>query len=214
MKSRIAGGSTSKSGPEYAEQWRTLLSDIAAKRHTLLMELEDNDARRRELACAAANGQSEALKAAAVLAERCVSIHHELALLQIAEERAQTEIARFDQEATAKSRAAAIEVQRKRLLSRSRLVATIEDRLKDLASDLGELDQLSEEVSTSYYALGGERLIVAPLARSAVGSRLSEFSFGLGLEKWLPVACAATKAPPTSFRQIEIDAQEAYQILQ
>ena len=214
MKPRAQARLASKSSADTVMHWRALLGNITTRRRERLIELEENDVRRQELACDAAHGQDEALKAAAALAERAVSIQHELALLQIAEERSQSEMARLDREAATESRAVAIQKQRERLAGRSRLAARIEDRLKDLVVDLNELDRLSEEASTSYYALGGERLIIAPLARSAVGSRLSEFCFGLGMAQWLPVACSATKVPPTSFCQVEIEAQAAYQIPQ
>ena len=212
MKSRSQAKSTVKPEPESIEQWRAFLGDIAVQRSNRLTELDRGASRRRELACAAANGRDEALKAAADLAQRCDSIQHELALLQIAEERAQVEIARLDQEEAARSRATKIDDQQRRLAARSLLAETIENGIRGLAERLRELDRLSQEVSVAYFALGGERLVVAPLDRGAIGSRLSEFCFGLGLAQWLPVACSETKAPPQSFRQIECDAQAAYQI--
>lgn len=214
MKSRAQAKSPARSTPDGLEGWHAFLADLAAQRHERLSELEANGNQRRALACAAAAGQEDAIIAAAALAARSDSAQHELALLQIAEERAQAEIATLKAQEEARNRAAMIEDQQRRLAARVKLAGSIEVHLRELSAGIHELDRLSEEISAAHYALGGARQIVASLDRSAVGSRLSEFCFGLGMDRWLPVACAATKTPPSSFREIELDAQAAYQISQ
>lgn len=214
MRARSQAKGAAKPEPESIDQWQAFLGDIAMQRNVRLTELGINGGRRRDLAYAAATGREDAIKAAAMLAQRDAAIQHELALLQIAEERAQAEIVRLEQDEAARSRAERIEEQRCRLAARNLLAGSIERGLRELAERLHELDRLSQEVSAAYFALGGERLVVAPLDRGAIGSRLSEFCFGLGLARWLPVACAETKTPPGSFAEIESDAEAAYQIIQ
>ncbi len=212
MKSRTPLRKTAKPAPASLDDWRFLLADLAGQRSERVAELAASAARRRELAFAAAIGEDDAIATAAGLAQRDLAIEQELALLQLAEDRAQAEIAELEREAAAGRRAAEIAMLEDRLAARSRIAEALEGQLRDLARDLGEMDRLSQEIGIAYLALGGERLVVAPLDRGAVGSRLSEFCFGLGLASWLPVVCAETKAPPVSFAQGEAAAQAAYRI--
>lgn len=212
MKTRTPARKATKPTPASLDDWQALLADLAGQRSDRVAELATSAVRRRELAFAAAIGEEEAIASAAALGQRDAAIEQELALLQLAQDRAQSEIAQLELAAAAKRRAAEVTVLAERIAARGSLAAAVEGRLRELAEGLTELDRLSQEISRIYFALGGERLIVAPLDRGAVGSRLSEFCFGLGLSTWLPVACAETKMPPDSFAQGEAAAQAAYRI--
>ena len=116
-----------------------------------------------------------------------------------------TEKARRDQE---KERDAFAAMKLRRLA----VAAAVERQLRLLASNLAKLELLATDIEAAHRRLGGERLIVPPLSRSAMGSRISEFSAGLGLNAWLPVMCAEAKTPPGSLEETERLAHAEYRL--
>jgi hypothetical protein len=185
---------------------------IEAARAVLDQRNKANVERRSALVARLASGDTAALDEAKFTSEQNADIEARLHLTAEAKQLADAALARIELEKSERSRArerGGFEATKSRRLAVTRDVERI---LRNLATSLARLEMLAGDIEAMHRNLHGERLIVPPLSRSAVGSRISEFCAGLGLDAWLPVMCAETKSPPSSLEESERQAQAEYRL--
>jgi hypothetical protein len=185
---------------------------VEAKRVDLDERNKANAERRAMLVERLASGDISALDEARCTFDEKTTIETEQQLALDAKRRTDAGLQQIEREKSNQDREkerSAFEAMKSRRLAVAR---ALERQLRSLASNLAKLEMFAMEIEAAHRRLAGERLIVPPLSRSAIGSRISEFCTGLGLDAWLPVMCAETKSPPSSFEETERLAQAEYRL--
>jgi len=190
--------------------WLACAADLRSKQATLVAERAHLVTRRQMLALAAATGDSRAQKQIEQCAAREQALDLSTTSVAQALEHADLEIAAAEAALAMQVRVEAANDHERRLEARLVLVATIEERLQEIAPLLTTLGEATRAVTESHLALGGICRALPPLAPEAVGGRLSEFMVSLGFADWLPLARPEIRPALTSWVDAEALAQESY----
>ncbi|MDY0872518.1 hypothetical protein [Dongia rigui] len=192
--------------------WLSCAADLRAKQADQAAERADIAMRRQVLALAAATGDGRAQKRVEQLAARVQALDLSAANVAAALEHAGTAIAAAEADLAREARIEALARHEKRRTERLALIATIEQRLQEMAPLLDALGHSTHDLVASHAGLGGAAAPLPPLAFEAVGGRLAEFMTGIGFAQWLPLARPEIRPPLASWLEAEAAAQESYAI--
>jgi hypothetical protein len=192
--------------------WLACAADLRAKQSAQASERAHLVTRRQMLALAAATGDGRAEKRIEQLAAREQALDLSAANVAEALQRTETEIAAAEAALAAQARSAALAQYDQRCQDRLALVATLEQRLLEMAPLLRALSDSTRELIESHAALGGKSPPLPSLASEAVGGRLAEFMTGIGFADWLPLARPEIRPALASWLKAEAVAQETYAI--
>ena len=191
--------------------WRNILADLANRIAGAQSRVDANEADRNRMALVAFEGDIKAQRALDQLNADRAMLDLELANLTRARIEAEKQLIEAEARAEADVRWRERSSQRRDLKERARIAREMEECLRLLVEDLQRVQSLSERIRTRHRSLGGQRILIDPLATEAVASRLGEYLHGLGVPAGtLGSEGSALRIAMTSYAETEEAAQALY----